>query len=53
MEAITPDSDQYCQQKGGLADISVPAGCVRITKGISAGTELLVQHELTGAQSTK
>lgn len=53
MEEITPDYDQYCQQKEGFADISVLAGCVRITKGISAGAELLVQHELIGVQSTK
>lgn len=45
MEAITLDYDQYCQQKEGLADISVLAGCVRITKGISAGADLLMQHE--------
>lgn len=53
MEAITPDYDQYCQQKEGLADLSVLAGCVRITEGISAGAGLLVQPELTGAHSTK
>lgn len=53
MEEITPDYDQYCQQKEGFADLSVLAGCVRITKGISAGAELLVQHELIGVQSTK
>lgn len=53
MEEIIPDYDQYCQQKEGFADISVLAGCVRITKGISAGAELLVQHELIGVQSTK
>lgn len=53
MEAIPPGYDEYCQQKEGLADISVLAGCVRITKGIWAGAELLVQRELIGVQSTK